>query len=105
MQPLYVAGVDLGVGMEALLAIVAVGVQEVPGVAIGAVEHALSDRCDIDRLRISAGHLLDFLRPPKAYHGGRQRDRADVSSLEPIHDVALPILACAETQLDRYASS
>src|SRR6266852_8298186 len=99
MQPLYVAGVDLGVGIEALLAIVAVGVQEVPGVAVGAVEHVLGDGCDVDRLRIAAGHLLDFLRSPEAYHGGRQRHCADGSSREPIHDIALPILASAELSL------
>src|SRR5262245_25510176 len=99
MQPLDVAGVDLGVGIKALLAIVAVGVEEVFGVAVGAVEHALGDRRDIDRLRSSASHLLDFLRSPEAYHGDRQRCRADGSSLEPIHDVALPILACS-TQLE-----
>src|SRR5258708_34275319 len=51
------------------------------------------------RLPFPPGACLISCPPRKAYHGGRQCHRTDGSSLEPIHDVALPILACAETSL------
>ena len=68
VQLLHVAGVDLLGGMEALLVVVAVGVQEVGAVAGGLVEHRLRDRRHVRRLGcLGAGVLFDLL-------GGRSTD-------------------------------
>ncbi len=62
MQLLHVAGVDLLGWIEALLVVVAVGVQEVRRVAGGLVEHRLRDRRRVRNLGgLRAGVVLHFL--------------------------------------------
>ena len=72
MQPPDVDGIDLGVGIVAVLLIIAVGVQEIFGVTGGRIKQALADRPERDALRgFTGGGLVDFLCACKAGHRGR----------------------------------
>ena len=67
MQPLHVGAVDLVLGIETLLIIIAVGVQEILAVGVGAIEHVLRD---IGRRRGTARRpcaLRGLLRAHKTY--------------------------------------
>ena len=86
-QLLHVAGVDLLGRMEALLIVVAVGVQEVGAVAGGLVEHRLRDRRHVGGFRRLRGDLFDLL-------GGRRADRGSRSNSAPATGITRRDMAC-----------